>query len=269
MTDPNHIAAACEQVDGLSPLNDSARLVLSGDRPGQLIEAAGGFAVIDDHDGTILVAVTPTKRRRGLGSQLLGQALQLRPRHCVWAFGTLPAAQALARRAGLAPVRELLRMGRDLEASSTLVEQPPGHEIHTFTDQDASAIVAVNRAAFTHHPEQGRLSPADFQALTRQPWFDPDGLLTARIDDRIVGFHWTKRHDEVTGEVYVLAVHPDFEGRGIGRHLLEVGLAHLAAVGCRRVELYVEAAESRVVSLYRLAGFEVLSIDTSYRQETP
>ena len=54
MTDPNHIAAACEQVDGLSPLNDSARLVLSGDRPGQLIEAAGGFAVIDDHDGTIL-----------------------------------------------------------------------------------------------------------------------------------------------------------------------------------------------------------------------
>lgn len=267
MTDAHDIASACLEVDGVHPLNDSARLVLAGDRPGQVLEVPGGVAVIDDHDGTVLVAVAPAERRHGLGTRLLTEALRQRPRHSVWAFGTLPAARALASRVGLVPVRELLRMGRDLAAEDAEPRPPSGYRIRPFAEQDAAAVVEVNRVAFAHHPEQGRLTLADFHALARQPWFDPAGLLTAHVDDRIVGFHWTKRHDESTGEVYVLAVHPGFEGRGIGRGLLEAGLAHLDAIGCRRVELYVEASQARVVSLYRHAGFEVLATDTNYRQE--
>ncbi|MDO5066970.1 MAG: mycothiol synthase [Propionibacteriaceae bacterium] len=266
MTDVHDIAAACARIDGVHPLNDSARLVLGGDRPGQLLREPGGFAVLDDHDQTVLVAVAPEQRRHGIGSRLLRQALQLRPGHSVWAFGTLPAARALAARVGLVPVRELLRMGRDLGVEAAALPAA-GYTIRSFAPADAPAVVAVNRAAFAHHPEQGRLSLDDFHALTRQSWFDPAGLLVAHIDEQIVGFHWTKRHDETTGEVYVLAVHPDVEGQGIGRELLNSGLAHLRTVGCRRVELYVEASESRVVRLYRNAGFDVSSTDTNYRQE--
>lgn len=268
MTDPQVIAAACEQADGVHPLNDSARLVLAGERAGQLLRDGAGFAVLDDHDGTILVAVDPEQRRRGLGSALLRRALTLRPEHSVWAFGTLPAARGLAERVGLTPVRELLRMGRDLDPDAPAPSLPDG-VIRGFTEADAPAVVAVNALAFAHHPEQGRLSLADFHALARQPWFDPAGLLTAHRDDRLVGFHWTKRHDQHTGEVYVLAVHPDHEGRGVGRALLGAGLSHLATVGCTRVELYVEASEARVVALYRAAGFTTLATDTNYRQETP
>ncbi|WP_185744307.1 mycothiol synthase [Arachnia propionica] len=266
MPDPLAIAVRCEEVDGVNPLNDSSRLVIAGEREGVVVTRPHGFAILDDHDETILVAVEPEGRRRGIGSALLLDALDRRPEHSAWAFGTLPAARALAEHLGLRPVRELLHMGRSLTAA-TPAAPPEGVHIGTFTDADATAVVAVNRAAFRNHPEQGRLDLDGFRALTRQPWFDPAGLLTARIEGQLVGFHWTKRHDATTGEVYVLAVDPAFEGRGIGRALLDHGLAHLTAVGCRTVELYVEADQPRVVALYRASGFDTLSVDTNYRRE--
>lgn len=267
MPDPLAIAVRCEEVDGVNPLNDSSRLVIAGERDGVVLTRPHGFAILDDHDETILVAVEPEGRQRGIGSDLLLDALDRRPDHSVWAFGTLPAARALTARIGLSPARELLRMGRALTPTDPTAVSPEGVHIDKFTDEDAKAVVAVNRAAFRNHPEQGRLDLDGFRALTRQPWFDPAGLLTARSGDRLVGFHWTKRHDATTGEVYVLAVDPAFEGRGIGRALLDHGLAHLAAVGCRTVELYVEADQPRVVALYRASGFNTLSVDTNYRRE--
>jgi len=56
---PREIAAACEAHDGFSPLNDSARLVLDGARRGEVLTRDNGVAILDDHDGAILVAVAP------------------------------------------------------------------------------------------------------------------------------------------------------------------------------------------------------------------
>ena len=47
---------------------------------------------------------------------------------------------------------------------------------------------------------------------------------------------------------------------------MTAGLAHLHTIGCENVELYVEAAEERVVALYAATGFRTLSVDTAYRQ---
>ena len=267
--DPRVIAAACEARDGFSPLNDSALLVLERARKGEVLAHQDGFAILDDHDGTILVAVSPGARGKGLGTSLVAEAVRARPGHSVWAFRTLPAARAIAAKLGLRPVRELLRMGRPLPGI-TAVPAPPGYRILPFETADTEGVVEVNRVAFAHHPEQGRLTVDDFQALARQPWFDAAGLLVAHHDDEVVGFHWTKRHDATLGEVYVLAVHPDHGGAGLGRALLTAGLAHLCSVGCENVELYVEATEERVVALYAATGFRTLTVDTAYRRgDTP
>ena len=263
--DPRVIAAAVEAHDGVSPLNDSARLVLEGNRKGEVITEGDGFAVLDDHDETILLAVSPGARSRGLGTQLATSALKARPSHSFWAFRTTPAAQAIAKKLGLSPARELLRMGHVL-SSAPPAHAPAGYRIRPYQPSDAAAVVEVNRIAFAHHPEQGRLTLEDFRALTRQTWFEGAGLLVAVSGDEIVGFHWTKRHDATAGEVYVIAVLPDHSGGGLGRALLSAGLAHLKAIGCERVELYVEASEERVVAMYQAAGFKTLTVDTNYRR---
>lgn len=258
--------------DGVRPTNESADLVIAGQRPGHFILATEadevvGFAVIDARDETIQLGVGGQHRRRGHGTALLGAALRAHPDHSAWAFGTLPGAEELAASLGLHPVRQLLKMARPLaEEPSPVV--PEGWVIRAFRPEDAEGVVATNAAAFEHHPEQGKLTVEEFRDLTRQPWFSAEGLLVATpVDatDTIAGFHWTKRQDDTTGEVYVLAVHPERSGHGLGRVLLESGLAHLKSTGCTEVVLFVEAGEHRVVQMYRSASFVTSNTDTSYR----
>lgn len=262
------LVAEITEHDGISPINESASLGIDGLRDADFFfmgrrSDPHGFVVCDERESTLQVGVHPQHRREGHATELLTEALRSYPTFSVWAFGTLPGAPELARRVGLAPIRELLRMERDLPVPGD--DAAAGYEIGPFMTADREKVVAVNAAAFAHHPEQGRLTVAEFDQLTAQDWFDPDGLFVAHAaDGEVAGFHWTKRHGGGLGEVYVLAVAPGHEGKGLGRALLSRGLRHLAAVGDTRVQLYVEAAEQRVVRLYRNAGFEIARTDTAY-----
>lgn len=264
------LASAVAAVDGTAPFNESAELVVAGKRDGAFFlrhdgDELVGAAVADPREATIMLAVHPEHRRRGHGTALLESTLAAHPDFSVWAFGTLPGASAMADKLGLRPVRGLLKLGREL-GDEPVGNIPEGYRITTFRPSDAEQVVAVNAAAFAHHPEQGKLTVPEFVQLTEQPWFSAEGLYLGRYADEVAGFHWTKRHDERTGEVYVLATHPDHGGKGLGRVLLQTGLAHLADIGCREVVLYVEASEEHVVALYRSVGFGQISLDTSFRR---
>lgn len=248
-----------ERHDGVSPINESGALVIEGKRPGQIYDRQTAAAVADLRDGTIMLAVHPDHRRKGHGTALLREVLAEHPGLTVWAFGSLKGTKKLARKLDLEPRRTLLRMERPL-TDADLVDDELSH----FEPEDANRIVEINAAAFAHHPEQGKLTREEFDDLREQPWFDANGLRVARDGDLPIGFHWTKEHGNGLGEVYVIAVHPDHEGRGHGRKLLEAGLSHLRRRGNDKVELYVEAADDRVVSMYLAAGFEVAARDTSY-----
>lgn len=263
----HHVFDAARAHDGVSPVNESGQLVLQGLRPGVLREDGPAAAVVDLRDGAMMLAVHPEHRRKGHGTRLLQALLSEYPENAVWSFSSLPGSAELAARCGLVATRELLRMERPLD--DTLELPSDAIVIDTFRPEDADRIVEINAAAFAHHPEQGRLTREEFDDLTSQPWFSAEGLLVARIDGTPVGFHWTKRHGRATqeapiGEVYVIAVDPTHEGLGIGRALLAAGLQHLRKEGERRVELFVEADEQRVVEMYRRAGFTICARDTSY-----
>lgn len=258
-----------EAADGVRPVNESGALAIAGDRPATFfLESSAGqivaFAIADHRDGTIMAGVDPEHRGHDVAEATLGAALEAFPQHTVWAFGTRPGSALLARRLGLVPVRELLKLGRELRDERS-VTPPPGYTISAFAPAQAPAVVEVNAAAFAHHPEQGKLTLEEFRVLTQQPWFDPAGLLVAERDGAVAGFHWTKIHDDGSGEVYVLAVAPEHEGHGLGRALLGAGLVHLEQQGCTSVHLYVEASEERVVRMYESASFGTVSLDTSYR----
>lgn len=266
------LVAAIAAHDGISPINESGSLGIDGTREADFFFMGRrsdpfGFVVCDERDRTLQVGIHPDHRREGCATQLLAEALSTYPDFAVWAFGTLPGSRELAARLGLRPVRELLRMERSLPLEEPSEGTIEGYEITTFKPADREAIVALNAVAFAHHPEQGRLSLAEFDDLTRQGWFDPAGLLVAKRDGEVAGFHWTKRHGGGLGEVYVIAVSPAHEGRGIGRVLLQHGLDHLAYAGDDRVQLYVEADQTRAVRMYRSSGFTVAQTDTSFRAE--
>lgn len=147
---------------------------------------------------------------------------------------------------------------------------PEGVTVRTFEPgRDDAAWLAVNRAAFAHHPEQGSLTQQDLDDRKAEPWFDPKGFFLAERDGEIVGFHWTKVHaEERIGEVYVVGVLPEAQGGGLGKALTSIGLHHLAAETLPTAMLYVDTDNTAAVTVYERMGFTTHEVDLMYRTES-
>jgi mycothiol synthase len=253
------IAAAAEEVDGASPLDEAARIALADGAAAATVRP-GGFALL--HDGDLSLAVHPDDRGRGLGADLLRSTTAYDGELTAWSHGNHPAAARLAARHGWSRVRDLWVMRRATALPLPPVEPPDGVTIRGYRDSDAADVVAVNAAAFAHHPEQGAMDLDNLARRMAEPWFDPAGLLVAEDDSGMLGFHWTKQHDARLGEVYVVGVAPTAQGRGLGRLLTLAGLHHLARLGVEEVLLYVESDNAPAVAVYSRLGFEHAAADT-------
>jgi mycothiol synthase len=133
--------------------------------------------------------------------------------------------------------------------------------------RDLAEWVRVNNRAFAWNPEQGHWTEANVLARMDEPWFDPDGFLIHERDGRIAAFCWTKIHpgsEPLLGEIYVIAVDPDFHGLGLGRALTAAGLDSLASRGVTVGMLFVDADNVAAVRLYDTLGFVVHRTDCLY-----
>jgi mycothiol synthase len=69
-------------------------------------------------------------------------------------------------------------------------------------------------------------------------------------------------HDDRVGEVYVVGISPQAQGRGLGKALTLTGLHHLRDRGMREVILYVEADNAPAIAVYSGLGFTHADEDT-------
>jgi mycothiol synthase len=270
------LVADAKAVDRISALNEAALLRLRRPHPTtqHILVSEGeelvGYAQLESGPdwsaGQLLVS--PDHRRAGVGTKLLQQLIMessspLR----VWAMGDTPAARALATAVGMARQRELLIMERRLDGELPEPVVPAGVQIRTFVPgQDDQQWLRVNAAAFADHPEQAMIDLDDLEDRMAEPWFDPMGFFVATRDGTMIGFHWTKQHQDQLGEVYVLGIAPSEARRGLGKALLLTGLRWLQQQGNSRVKLYVEADHQAAIELYLTYGFTTVSRDVMYAQ---
>lgn len=181
----------------------------------------------------------------------------------LWVPKPGPMHDRIAESVGFARGRDLYQMRRPLP-----VEESFGITTRPFeAGQDEDAWLEVNNRAFAWHPEQGGWDVATLKARQAEPWFDPEGFLLHERDGRLAGFCWTKvhaDHEPPLGEIYVIAVDPEFRGLGLGRQLVLAGLDHLANLGITTGMLYVDASNRSAVNLYVDLGFVVDHIDRAY-----
>lgn len=251
----------------------------TGDRP-------LGYAQVRPGEGgeppSAELIVDPAHRRRGIGSALLARLPQdVR----LWDHTGSEASAAFAQARGLRAVRALHRMERPVGSTDGVADWgqatlPDGVRVRSFEPgRDEDEWLRVNALAFAHHPEQGALTRTDLDQRMEQPWFDPTGLIlivedgadTASSGDRVAAFHWTKIDPpgSATGEVYVVGVSPDWQGKGLGRAVTILGLDHLRDAGVGTIDLYVDEENAAAIHTYRALGFDSAEIHSQYSRYSP
>ncbi len=195
-----------------------------------------------------------------------------------WVFEPTSAHTALADDADLVQGRTLYQMRRAL---------PTGVPVTIATRSfvpgaDDDEWLRVNNQAFADHGEQGGWTIDTFCQRQKEPWFDVEGFRVLDADTldsmtepeatdhhRMAGFCWTKVHpatgdEQALGEIYVIAVDPDFHGRGLGPQLTLAGLEHLAGDGIDVGMLYVDADNTAAVTMYQRLGFTIHSTNAAF-----
>lgn len=273
------VAAAAAEVDGYPPFNEQALLDLAAGRRTPLLISVDGTAVGAGvlGRGELDLVIAPAHRGHGHGSEALRLILADAPDELTaWSHGDHPAARVLANRYRMAAARTLLQLRasltREPPATTPAATGRPGEGIAISAFRpgtDDADWVALNALVFAQHAEQGSLTADDLTARQAEPWFDLGDFLVARDESTgaMIGYIWLKiEPGSPTGEIYVIGVHPDAAGRGLGRALLLAGLQRLGDRGCTAATLYVEAHNAPAVNLYRSLGFTDFTIDVQYRR---
>ena len=156
-------------------------------------------------------------------------------------------------------MRHILKIHRSL--NDLLPTAKHEYTIRTFNPAaDKDLWLALNNKIFTNHPDQGNWALADLENRMTENWFDAEGFFLAVKGNEIVGFVWTKIHQDLVnqdpvGELYVVGVDPDHAHQGIGRAVSVTAINYLITKGLKRSMLYVDADNEKGLALYTSLGF--------------
>ncbi len=92
-------------------------------------------------------------------------------------------------------------------------------------------------------------------------------IWVAELDKRVVGFVAFELHNDKTGEVQLLAVHPDCQDRGIGTELNNLALKEMRASGMKMAVVGTGGDPSHAPARrsYQKAGYTALPLVRYYK----
>jgi ribosomal protein S18 acetylase RimI-like enzyme len=153
--------------------------------------------------------------------------------------------------------------------------------IRTFTDRDLDEIVQLSLLAWEPvfssfkrvlGPEIYPIVYPDWRKSQRKGvetacQDDKVNVLVAEVDGRVIGFLVYECHRDETGEVLLLAVHPECQNLGIGTELNIAALERMKAVGMKLAVVGTGGDEGHAPARrsYEKAGYTALPLVRYYR----
>lgn len=144
----------------------------------------------------------------------------------------------------------------------------PHHEFRRFRrgTEDEGDLLQLIQLTMAKHPDNVGWESSDLKVRFEETWFDGGGLFLAGEAGALIGYCWTKVHQDGVGEIYLVGVHPAHTGRGLGGDLVARGVEHLLATrNSHRVIVYWDDDHPPAANLYRSAGFRIDRVDEFYR----
>jgi mycothiol synthase len=296
--DAAHLAAvrnAAEEADGLGEFYDAedcaeeladperdldrdTLMVFDGDRP----VAAQVLHVLGERLH-VAAEVVPSHRGRGIGTSLLAVALREAGRRGLRPEVRTPEHKAdsvaLARDAGLVPLRWWSELRRDLAEPVAPAPLPEGLELHPLGpgfdgDRWDERLRAAHNAAFADHFGSSPVSAASWvHGRTGSRHFRADCSVAATTaDGTVAGYLLAYEYEAdtlATGvrDLYIATVGTvrEWRRRGLAGALLAHALRTAAAVGFARSSLVVDTQNpTGALGVYDRAGFALHRRDVTY-----
>lgn len=123
-------------------------------------------------------------------------------------------------------------------------QPPPPVDITGFAESDRAAIIALWQACGLTRPWNDPSKDIDRKLA------DPGGVfLVARLGGAVIGSAMVG-YDGHRGSINYLAVHPQHQGGGLGRRLMQEAEAWLLQRGCPKINLMMRQGNSAAVEFY-------------------
>ena len=136
----------------------------------------------------------------------------------------------------------------DLSANTNTLTDP--FLIRECHPEEAEALLTLWRAAGTSPSVTDTIT--DVRGVIASHAF----VLVAEVNERIVG-SLIATFDGWRGNMYRIAVHPDYRRRGIGRTLVSEGEKCLAKLGAKRITALVEEKYPWALAFWSSVGYEI------------
>ena len=131
--------------------------------------------------------------------------------------------------------------------------------IRQWDKKDLEAVLALEEAAFSHPWQRSAFSEELGNPLAIYLVLEHQGVLAA-----YGGFWLVLDEAQVTN----VAVHPDYQGQGMGRKLLTALMDKAAALGAVSFTLEVRRSNKSAIRLYEQAGLRVQGVRPGYYADT-
>lgn len=237
-----------------------------------------GYAYLDKSDlisgPSVQLVVDPRYRDNSVDKQLLSKAVEICGTNlALWVRGNLPLSNSLLESFAFKKIRSVHQMSKSLNNFQLINKMELQIVFKNFSpEQDSKAWLSLNNRVFKNHPEQGNWELSDLNIRLKEEWFDNKSFFIAEYRNLMIGSIWIKTHSSnklsltknsrQIGEIYQVAVDPDFQGRGLGKRLIIIANNYLISKGFKNSILYVDESNSSALKLYSSIGFKTSNKDT-------
>jgi ribosomal protein S18 acetylase RimI-like enzyme len=203
--------------------------------------------------------VHPDYRQRGIFRTLLDAAIEEGRARNVQQFILVNEQSSRSGRAFLHSTRAVLSESEHEMFLARMPERQTFDEsliVHKAEQSDIDAIVKVQSASFANPEEVTRKRALQCMQHPDLTYF------LAVFGEEELGCHepvgsFRLGNGETSVGIYAFGVHPDYQGRGYGRQILEDAIYIIRAGSRKTIMLDVDVENDRAIRLYRSCGFEI------------
>lgn len=170
------------------------------------------------------------------------------------------AGRKFFERSGFSPVRIHAELERDLrEALSAGIEPEIGH-VGRFDEGDELRLTELQNRIFTSSWGFSPNSVEEIEYYLDLTQSKVSDVLLLKEGEEPIGYFWAHASlmgdtNKKRGRIHMFGIAPEFQGRGLGKKLLRIGLQDMRDKDYRTVELTVDEENRPARSLYDSTGF--------------